>query len=399
MCTDATNALIGVLALNVQSRWLILNSQLAGTAVSPTDREIGGEIVDAGVVGAINLLLALNSANVNAGLIRQYVASIPNERRALATWYDRAKGDRSRRLRGPLSALLALYDEQLAELRSLERIAECLEAREPGLKPRWAWDAGAEAPEAPPQPIKNPDHLVVLLHGIQTEAAWQELVANVLRRTGVVEVVPIKYGYFDLLRFIGPGPLRIGPIVRVHRELRDIRKKYPNARLSVIAHSFGTYAICAILEDFGDLVLDRLILCGSVVKEDFRWDRIREQVRHKVVNECGATDIWPRLAAAASKGYGASGTRGFGAWAVRDRFHPGSHSDYFTESFVSTYWVPYILFGALAASPFEPRRSKPPLHHTAVGWIPIRWIIVCVVVGGIVGFHALMHAAWEWYQL
>ena len=153
--------------------------------------------------------------------------------------------------------------------------------------------------------------IVVLVHGIRTHAAWQEMVAKVLRERKA-NVIPIRYGYFDVFRFLCPVLTRRGPIARVLRELRDIHSDNPSSNICVIAHSFGTYAVAKILADNTDVRLSRLILCGSIVPTSYRWDRVKAQVSAEVINDCGTDDIWPVLATTATYGYGASGTVGLG---------------------------------------------------------------------------------------
>ena len=70
--------------------------------------------------------------------------------------------------------------------------------------------------------------------------------------------------------------------------------------------------------------------------------KLCRQVRSDIINECGIRDIWPVLAESSTWGYGASGTFGFGAPGVSDRFHQCGHSDYFTEEMVTKYWLPWF---------------------------------------------------------
>ena len=199
--------------------------------------------------------------------------------------------------------------------------------------------------------------IVVLIHGIRTHAAWQEMVAKVLRERKAT-VIPIRYGYFDVFRFLCPVLTRRGPIARVLRELRDIHSDNPSSNICVIAHSFGTYAVAKILADNTDVRLSRLVLCGSIVPTSYRWDRVKAQVSAEVINDCGTDDIWPVLATTATYGYGASGTVGFGTNRVRDRFHKYGHSGFFQREFVERFWVPYLLSGKVVDSEWETNRPS-----------------------------------------
>lgn len=207
-------------------------------------------------------------------------------------------------------------------------------------------------------------HVVILLHGIRTQGPWLEKVASVLRRTPELEAFPLRYGYFDILRFLFPFGTRSGPAKNVEQNIRMIRMQHPNATVSVIAHSFGTYTIGRVLYDHPDIRLDRLVLCGSVLPESFPWARISEQVRSRVLNECGTRDVWPLVAAGVTWGYGPTGTFGFGNFKVRDRFQPVPHSGFFDAGFVQDYWMPYLLFGHIIESPLETSRPTPPWWHS-----------------------------------
>ncbi len=243
------------------------------------------------------------------------------------------------------------------------------------------------APTPPASP--EPPHIVVLLHGIRTQAPWAEMVAALLRAHCQVEaVVPLRYGYFDLLRFLSPVYTRRKPVERIVRELRDIRTQYPQGQISVIAHSFGTYAICQALAE-PDIRLARLLLCGSIVRSDFRWDRHTAQLPETVLNDCGTHDILPVLATTATWGYGPSGTFGFGTFRVRNRFSKFTHSAYFTPQFVQEYWVPYIRAGCIRGTDWERQRSTPPWWQSVLTILPLRWVLLLLFLVLPVGLVAL----------
>ncbi len=108
------------------------------------------------------------------------------------------------------------------------------------------------------------NQIVLLIHGIRTQADWGPMVRSKLEIPGQVEVVPIKYGYFDALRFWFPFWTRHRPVEHVYTQIRVAlqrsRKTHPEAKLSIIAHSFGTYVVGKILQRHFDLHIHRLIL-------------------------------------------------------------------------------------------------------------------------------------------
>jgi len=228
-------------------------------------------------------------------------------------------------------------------------------------------------------------HVVALVHGIRTTAAWAEMVRSVLEEIPGVAVVPIGYGYLDVFRFLVPGLTRRGPVERVRRELTALRQRYASAdRLSVVAHSFGTYIVSRILAEESEPRLFRLALCGSIVKQSFRWDLAVDRIAETpVLNDCGSKDIYPLLAAVGTVGFGPSGTFGFRSGVVRDRFHYAGHSDFFRPEFVQEFWKPFIDRGEVCPSAWEASRPTPPwwqhLFALSVPWIPL--LLVAAVVG------------------
>jgi hypothetical protein len=225
--------------------------------------------------------------------------------------------------------------------------------------------------------------VIVLIHGIRTQAAWVEMVAGVLERELSVEVQPIRYGFFDTLRFLSPWFTRQAPIERVIRELRDIRSDYPNANISAICHSFGTYALVEALKQ-PDIKLSRLILCGCIVTDQFRRAGHKAQLGPDLIlNDCGTHDIWPILAKSATWGYGATGTFGFGTRGIRDRFNKFGHGDYFTEEFVRDYWVPFLRSGEIRETAWERNRTPSPYWYSLLQWLPLRWVFATVLAVGI----------------
>ncbi|MDW9573386.1 hypothetical protein GOA73_08355 [Sinorhizobium meliloti] len=240
---------------------------------------------------------------------------------------------------------------------------------------------------------ENP--VIILVHGIRTRAFWQGMVRSILTQELGATVVPIKYGYFDLLRFLCPfGFCRRGPIDRVHKAIREVVDDYDDQRPIIIAHSYGTYAVAKVLEEYSDVYLCRLILCGSVVPNNFRWDRTKKQIltqpiRMGIINECGTRDIWPVAANSITLGYGNSGTYGFGSSSVTDRSHRMSHSGYFDESFVRAFWVPFLRDGTIVPSPVDKLGEGPPWWLSIFGWpLTASFFAMLAFIGLVIWFPA-----------
>lgn len=221
--------------------------------------------------------------------------------------------------------------------------------------------------------------LVILLHGIRTQGAWQEMVRSVLGQPESTEVVPIKYGFFDTLRFWSPIWTRRKPIDTAKWKIEAAIASRPDWQVTIIAHSFGTYTIARLLAEVPTFRPDRILLCGAIVRQDYRWDHIDDCP--EVLNDCGGRDVWPIFATAFSWGYGPSGTFGFGTAGVRDRYHDFKHSGYFERSFVERYWKPWIDNGAIVNSDYEiGNRSTP--YWMSLLTVPLIGVVLLVVLFG-----------------
>lgn len=201
---------------------------------------------------------------------------------------------------------------------------------------------------------KSPEQVVFLVHGIRDYALWQESIRKVLSPLFIVEST--NYGRFDILRFLVPiSYFRDKAIQRVWDQIRDVRRQYPDARYSFIAHSFGTYVLANILARNFDFTADRIVLCGSVLPYDFPFEQIADRFETPILNEVGTKDIWPALAESVTWGYGSAGTFGFRRPRVRDRWHAGATHGYFLSAeFCGKYWTPFFQSGEIVDAASEP---------------------------------------------
>ena len=79
-----------------------------------------------------------------------------------------------------------------------------------------------------------------------------------------------------------------------------------------------------------DVKFDKIILCGSILPEDFDWSRLlgRDQVG-LVRNECGHKDVWAGIVEYFVEGTGKSGKSGFtffGDSLKQERFELHEHA-------------------------------------------------------------------------
>lgn len=242
-----------------------------------------------------------------------------------------------------------------------------------------------------PQESHRERHVVLLVHGILTDATWGEKLASEIDEWDVgLEPLVFRYQYFDLVKFLLPGPQRRKPASMLNDLLNELyareRESGVRLRISAICHSFGTYTICRLLCDRPHVTLDRLVLCGSVLPRQYQWGKIRRQLGARVLNECGESDVLPVFASAFAPGYGSSGSKGFAAAAseiVRDRFHAVDHFGYLSGSFARKYWFPYLINGQVAYSSSDRNRSRTPRWHSMVAdrpwWIALYALLLIVL--------------------
>lgn len=199
------------------------------------------------------------------------------------------------------------------------------------------------------------EHVIVLIHGIKDIGAWQSTVSQALQSPKTV-VLQCRFGLYPAAQFLFPVNLSGWAVDEVVEKLRDVRLEYRNAKISIIAHSFGTYVTLKAIETDPNLALWKMVFCGSVANDRIRWVRFKNRIgdgvrptRDFVVNDCGTGDYWPVLGATFGWHYGMAGATGFSEEMVRNRFHrerdgkAGRHSLYFNSDFVRKYWRPFLI--------------------------------------------------------
>jgi pimeloyl-ACP methyl ester carboxylesterase len=214
---------------------------------------------------------------------------------------------------------------------------------------------------------------VILIHGIRTQALWQNELRNALENQRFV-MEPTNYGSHDLVRFLFPWQLFAGPAIEnITKQIRDILKLTKVEVCSIIAHSFGTFVVMRILRDNDDL--DFSGFCGSVVPQKFPFGRYRRRFETPLINEVGTRDLWPAFAEVVTFSNGAAGTYGFRRPAVRDRWHNGkAHSDFLNPDFCEKYWVPFLRDGTIIEDSEEAER--PPWWLWAVSVLKIKYLVL-----------------------
>jgi pimeloyl-ACP methyl ester carboxylesterase len=218
-------------------------------------------------------------------------------------------------------------------------------------------------------------HLVILIHGINTRALWMSEIAPALKEAGF-RVAPTSFGKYGTMRFLCPfGWPRRAAINRVVDEIKLAEELHKPDKVSVIAHSFGTYVFFYILQNCTQFRFYRVIFCGSVVGDSLPFREVLNRFQAPLLNEVGSADYWPAIAESAGWGYGAAGINNA---LVDTRWHVGlRHSDFLKASFCRKFWLPFLTSGDVV-----PGDKAMPLPRTIslITKLPLRWIIVLGVI-------------------
>lgn len=222
------------------------------------------------------------------------------------------------------------------------------------------------------------EHVVILVHGIRDFSRWHANVRPALERAGLV-VQPTNYGRMNLLEFLLPVEFfRAIAAERVLTQIRFAKQLHPDADVSVIAHSFGTYVVSRLLQSEFDLKLHRVIFCGSVVRYSFPFEQLGQRFSPPILNEVGTSDPWPAVAEAVTTGYGSAGTFGFNRSGVTDRYHNDAGHGYFlTPEFASKFWVKFLHSGEIV--PGSHPAKDPPRWVQLIAILKVKYLLIILL--------------------
>ena len=139
------------------------------------------------------------------------------------------------------------------------------------------------------------DRVVFIMHGIRDRGYWSiqisDAIENVAEQQGQsVETIMAGYGYFPILRFLFLGTRQVNVRWFMDRYTEAIAR-YPNAKVSFIGHSNGTYLLAAALQRYRTCKIDNVAFAGSVVPVNYPWDALMQQGRvHAVRNDVASAD-------------------------------------------------------------------------------------------------------------
>ncbi|HKU89930.1 MAG TPA: hypothetical protein VJP84_09045 [Steroidobacteraceae bacterium] len=165
------------------------------------------------------------------------------------------------------------------------------------------------------------ERAVMVVHGIRDHGFWTKRVAREIKtlarreRRNVRAPTP-SYGFFSMWDFVKPGGRESATYWFMER-YADVVSHFPNARISFVGHSNGTYIAAHALKLCSAIQFENVLFAGSVVRRNFPWDETHgsvERVFNYVASSDGVVAFLPAAFEALRLGWlnvGGAGAFGF----------------------------------------------------------------------------------------
>ncbi len=198
--------------------------------------------------------------------------------------------------------------------------------------------------------LNEPEGILVTIHGLLSHGDWNNNLMPIASSQGWI-VAPFYYGYTlpDILMNEGKRK----EVIEQFREwILNIQETY-NGRISVIAHSFGTYILASYINGFKEappVTFNSIILTGSIVNTNFDWNECRGNKVSRIRNEIAPNDQWVKWMPEKKwlpldKLFGKSGTDGFiNDSEILAQFTNNifDHNNVIKKDVITQMWMPYL---------------------------------------------------------
>lgn len=140
--------------------------------------------------------------------------------------------------------------------------------------------------------IKKREKLIFLIHGIRDFAEWHHaLEYEIEKQDKKIDVIPVQYGYFNLLQFLLPHQQKRAVRVFVDKYVQEVSLS-PDADIEVAAHSNGTLVFQQAIQEHDYIDVRKVFFAGSVVSQNTGWDTGQYYGRIKHLrNVCANKDV------------------------------------------------------------------------------------------------------------
>jgi hypothetical protein len=242
--------------------------------------------------------------------------------------------------------------------------------------------------------------VVFVVHGMRDYGFWTQKLARRIRERGGdrVRVVNPSYGYFPILPFTLPW-VRRRKVDWLMDKYVEVRKRYPNAGVSYVGHSNGSYLLARALREYPSARFKHVLFAGSCVRADYPWSRLEPARTGSVLNVVATADwvialLAKGLQAMRAFDLGSAGHDGF-----RDpqptnlKYAAGTHSAGITEH----HWnaiADFVLHGTKPEPSAAPELFRKRRHFAIVALGVLSTLLLLIGVGAVVaGAVALLSAA------
>jgi pimeloyl-ACP methyl ester carboxylesterase len=137
--------------------------------------------------------------------------------------------------------------------------------------------------------------VVFVIHGIRDEGFWTQRIATKAKEIAKdhpkrkIASKTSSYGYFPILSFLTPGARqkKVGWLMERYVEAKV---SYPNAVFHYVGHSHGTYLLAKALKDYPAVNFQNVVFAGSVVEQDYAWEKYVPQRVDRILNFVASAD-------------------------------------------------------------------------------------------------------------
>ncbi|MBO8093181.1 MAG: hypothetical protein J7D60_07730 [Prosthecochloris sp.] len=140
--------------------------------------------------------------------------------------------------------------------------------------------------------LKDRDTLIFLIHGIRDFAEWHHALEYEIEKLDrKIDVIPVQYGYFNLMQFLLPHQQKRALRVFVDRYVQELSLS-PHADISIAAHSNGTLVFQQAIENYPFINVNKAFFAGSVVDQRISWDKSPYTGKiNTLLNVCANNDV------------------------------------------------------------------------------------------------------------
>lgn len=163
--------------------------------------------------------------------------------------------------------------------------------------------------------LNSPRGILVTIHGLYSVGRWNQEFAPIVSSQ---KWIFAPYIYENNNVFLLANSKKRNEIIDDFRSwIFNLQERFEEYKISIVAHSFGTYIIASYLEGFYDcqqpISFDSIILTGSIINKDFDWEKHRGKSVGKVLNIKAPNDEWVKFMSNGilDKTMGNSGVNGF----------------------------------------------------------------------------------------